>query len=48
MTAAALTIEDADEARRIVNCLDALQVFDREDIQLRPEPLLHQCVALGG
>jgi hypothetical protein len=48
VTAVALKIEDEDEARWIVNCLDALQIFDREDTQLRLEPLLHQCVALGG
>ncbi|GGO38486.1 hypothetical protein [Streptomyces lasiicapitis] len=46
VTAVALKIEDEDEARWIVNCLDALQVFDREDNQLRLEPLLRQCVAL--
>ncbi|MGW6522122.1 hypothetical protein [Streptomyces sp. NPDC054962] len=48
VTAVALKIEDEDEARWIVNCLDALQAFDREDTQLRLESLLHQCVALGG
>ncbi|AQW49514.1 hypothetical protein ACIQPP_46990 [Streptomyces violaceusniger] len=48
VTAVALKIEDEDEARWIVNCLDALQVFDREDTQLRLEPLLHQCVTLSG
>ncbi|UXX98119.1 hypothetical protein N7U49_48390 (plasmid) [Streptomyces sp. AD2-2] len=47
VTAVALKIEDEDEARWIVSCLDALQVLDREDTQLRLEPLLHQCVALG-
>ncbi|MER7204160.1 hypothetical protein [Streptomyces sp. CB01635] len=46
VTAVALKIEDENEARWIVNCLDALQVFDREDIQLRLESLLRQCVAL--
>jgi hypothetical protein len=46
VTAVALKIEDEDEGRWIVNCLDALQVFDREDTQLRLEPLLRQCVAL--
>ncbi|QFR03057.1 hypothetical protein F9278_37375 [Streptomyces phaeolivaceus] len=46
VTAVALKIEDEEEARWIVNCLDCLQVFDREDIQLRLEPLLRQCVAL--
>ncbi|MDQ0935785.1 hypothetical protein [Streptomyces turgidiscabies] len=39
-------IEDEDEARWIVACLDALQVFDREDGQMRLEPLLRECVAL--
>lgn len=48
VTAVALKIEDEDEARWIVNCLDTLQVFDREDTQLRLEPLLRECVALGG
>ncbi|MCX5441263.1 hypothetical protein [Streptomyces sp. NBC_00063] len=47
VTAVALKIEDENEARWIVNCLDALQVFDREDIQLRLEPLLRQCMALA-
>ncbi|MGW7465984.1 hypothetical protein ACWGJT_15075 [Streptomyces xantholiticus] len=42
----ALKIEDEDEGRWIVNCLNALQVFDREDTQLHLEPLLRQCVAL--
>ncbi|MGW2050854.1 hypothetical protein ACWCPF_37645 [Streptomyces sp. NPDC001858] len=46
VTAVALKIEDEDEARWIVNCLEALQVFEREGIQLRLEPLLRQCVAL--
>ncbi|WP_228387150.1 hypothetical protein [Streptomyces katsurahamanus] len=41
-------IEDEDEARWIVGCLDALQVFDREDTQLRLEPLLRECVTLHG
>ncbi|MGW5022017.1 P-loop NTPase family protein [Streptomyces cacaoi] len=49
VTAVALRIEDEDEARWIVSCLDALQVFDREDAQqLRLEPLLRACVALHG
>ncbi|MCP9962815.1 hypothetical protein LUX05_18305 [Streptomyces somaliensis] len=48
MTAVALNIEDEDETRWIVGCLDALQVFDREDTQLRLEPLLRECVALHG
>ncbi|MFJ4203975.1 hypothetical protein ACIP2Y_30675 [Streptomyces sviceus] len=46
VTAVALEIEDEGEARWIVNCLDVLQVFDREDVQLRLEPLLRQCVTL--
>ncbi|MFD5128005.1 ribonuclease E domain-containing protein [Streptomyces olindensis] len=48
VTAVALKIEDEDEARWIVSSLDALQVFDREDTQLRLEPLLRECVALHG
>lgn len=47
VTAVALKIEDEDEARWIVNCLDALQVLDRDNTQLRLEPLLHQCVMLS-
>ncbi|MEV6424827.1 hypothetical protein [Streptomyces sp. NPDC051662] len=49
VTAVALKIEDEneDEARWIVNCLDALQVLDRGNTQLRLEPLLHQCVMLS-
>ncbi|MBB1242361.1 hypothetical protein GL263_02035 [Streptomyces durbertensis] len=46
LTAVALAIEDEEEARWIVSCLDALQVFVREDNQLRLEPLLRECVAL--
>ncbi|GAU69541.1 putative NUP-1protein [Streptomyces sp. NBRC 110611] len=48
VTAVAVRIEDEDEARWAVSCLDALQVFEREDTQLRLEPLLRQCVALRG
>ncbi|MEW2621538.1 hypothetical protein [Streptomyces sp. NPDC048106] len=48
VTAVAVRIEDEDEARWIVACLDVLQVFDREDNQLRLEPLLRHCVTLGG
>ncbi|SPF04357.1 hypothetical protein [Streptomyces sp. MA5143a] len=48
VTAVALKLEDEDEARWIVSCLGALQVFDREDTQLRLEPLLRECVALHG
>lgn len=49
VTAVALTVaglEDEEEARWIVSCLDALQVFDREDGHLRLEPFLRECVAL--
>ncbi|MFI7319097.1 hypothetical protein [Streptomyces venezuelae] len=46
VTAVALAIEDEDEARWLVTCLGALQVFDREGGQLRLEPLLRDCVAL--
>ncbi|MGW1379275.1 hypothetical protein ACWD6P_34110 [Streptomyces sp. NPDC002446] len=46
VTAVAVRIEDEDEARWIVSSLDVLQVFDREETQLRLEPLLRQCVAL--
>ncbi|MFI6346129.1 hypothetical protein [Streptomyces sp. NPDC050560] len=37
---------DEEEARWIFTCLDALQVFDHEEGQLRLEPLLRQCVEL--
>jgi hypothetical protein len=40
------TETDEDEARWIVTCLDALQVFDHEGAQLRLEPILRQCMAL--
>ncbi|WP_371674122.1 hypothetical protein OG985_44565 [Streptomyces sp. NBC_00289] len=43
VTAVALKIEDEDEGRWLVNCLEALQMFDREDTQLRLLPLLRQC-----
>ncbi|MEU7346558.1 hypothetical protein ABZ778_22095 [Streptomyces bacillaris] len=49
VTAVALTVaglEDEEEARWIVSCLDALQVFDREDGHLRLEPFLRECVTL--
>ncbi|MFJ8749080.1 hypothetical protein ACIREO_07070 [Streptomyces sp. NPDC102441] len=49
VTAVALAVaglEDEEEARWIVSCLDALQVFDREDGHLRLEPLLRECVTL--
>ncbi|WP_338701928.1 hypothetical protein V2W30_31700 [Streptomyces sp. Q6] len=48
VTAVALQIDDEDEARWIVNCLDALQVFDREGTPLRLEPVLRECAALNG
>ncbi|MEV7503785.1 hypothetical protein [Streptomyces sp. NPDC093018] len=48
VTAVAVRIEDEDEARWIVACLDVLQVFDREDHQLCLEPLLRHCMTLGG
>ncbi|MEU6541565.1 hypothetical protein [Streptomyces sp. NPDC047000] len=44
VTAVAVHIDNEDEAHWIVNCLDVLQVFDREDTQLRLEPLLRRCV----
>ncbi|MFJ1881892.1 hypothetical protein [Streptomyces sp. NPDC088137] len=47
LTAVAVKGEiDEDEARWIVTCLDALQVFDREGAQLRMESLLRECVTL--
>ncbi|MEV4879634.1 hypothetical protein [Streptomyces cyaneofuscatus] len=47
VTAVAVRNEDEEEARWIVTCLEALQVFDREETQLlRLEPLLRECVAL--
>ncbi|MEU8686300.1 hypothetical protein [Streptomyces sp. NPDC048611] len=47
LTAVAVKGEaDEDEARWIVTCLDALQVFDHEGGLLRLEPLLRQCMAL--
>ncbi|WP_406052186.1 hypothetical protein OG280_37150 [Streptomyces virginiae] len=48
VTAVAVRIEDEDEARWIVTCLDALQVFDHQGNQLRLEPLLRGCVTLHG
>ncbi|MEU7381665.1 hypothetical protein AB0A91_16995 [Streptomyces sp. NPDC042207] len=44
VTAVACRIDNEEEARWIFTCLDALQVFDREDTQLRLEPLLRQCL----
>ncbi|MEU6350344.1 hypothetical protein ABZ896_13575 [Streptomyces sp. NPDC047072] len=46
VTAVAVQIEDEHEAQWIVACLDALQVFDREDNHVRLELLLRRCVAL--
>ncbi|MEU3903845.1 hypothetical protein AB0F20_08490 [Streptomyces goshikiensis] len=47
VAAVALRIEDEDEARWVVSCLDALQVLDgQENHLLRLEPLLRECVAL--
>lgn len=46
MADAACQIKDEEEVRWVFACLDALQVFDREDTQLRLEPLLRQCMAL--
>ncbi|MFE5717883.1 hypothetical protein [Streptomyces erythrochromogenes] len=47
VAAVALRIEDEDEARWVVTCLDALQVLDRQENHLlRLEPLLRECVAL--
>ncbi|MER0483329.1 hypothetical protein ABR737_34190 [Streptomyces sp. Edi2] len=46
VTAIAYQTGDEEEARWVFSCLDALQVFDREDTYLRLEPLLRQCVAL--
>ncbi|MEU7041114.1 hypothetical protein AB0A77_08635 [Streptomyces varsoviensis] len=46
VTAIAYQTEDEEEARWVYACLDALQVFDREDGQLRLEPLLRQWMAL--
>ncbi|WP_327190766.1 hypothetical protein [Streptomyces xinghaiensis] len=46
LTAVAVRCEvDEDEARWIVTCLEALQAFDREGVQLCLEPLLRECVA---
>ncbi|MGW0120186.1 hypothetical protein [Streptomyces sp. NPDC003327] len=44
VTAVAVRIEDEEEARWIVTCLDALQVFDHEGSHVRLEPLLRRCV----
>ncbi|MEU5015172.1 hypothetical protein AB0G35_33845 [Streptomyces sp. NPDC021749] len=48
VTALAYETGDEEEARWVFACLDALQVFDREDAQLRLEPLLRQCMAFDG
>ncbi|MEU2955155.1 hypothetical protein [Streptomyces xanthochromogenes] len=47
VTAVAVRIEDEFEARWIVACLEALQVFDHQGGQLRLEPLLRACVMLS-
>lgn len=39
--------DDEEEARWIFACLDALQVFDSEEGQLRLEPVLRQCVEIA-
>ncbi|MCT7351020.1 hypothetical protein N4P33_02345 [Streptomyces sp. 15-116A] len=41
-------VDDEDEARWLVACLDALQVFDREDTHVRLETVLRECVGLHG
>jgi hypothetical protein len=46
VTAIACRIESEEEAHWALDCLEALQVFDREDTQLRLEPLLRQCMDL--
>ncbi|MFE8990480.1 hypothetical protein ACFYMI_22115 [Streptomyces collinus] len=50
MTAIAYeTSGDEEEARWVFACLDAMQVFDREeDGRLRLEPLLRKCLSTGG
>ncbi|KOG52546.1 NUP-1 protein [Streptomyces griseoflavus] len=47
VTAIAYQTGDEEEARWVFSCLDAFQVFDRDGMQLRLEPLLRQCVAQG-
>ncbi|MFF8393106.1 hypothetical protein [Streptomyces sp. NPDC016172] len=43
------TSGDEEEARWVFACLDAMQVFDREeDGRLRLEPLLRECLSTGG
>ncbi|MGA5201120.1 hypothetical protein [Streptomyces variegatus] len=43
------TSGDEEEARWVFACLDAMQVFDREeDGRLRLEPLLLKCLSTGG
>ncbi|PWG12322.1 hypothetical protein DF268_17150 [Streptomyces sp. V2] len=44
LTALVCQTDDEEEARWIFACLDALQVFDRQEGQLRLEPVLRQCV----
>ncbi|MGW3683250.1 hypothetical protein [Streptomyces prasinus] len=47
VTAVALGGElEEDDAHRVIACLDALQVFDRDGVELRLEPLLRECVTL--
>ncbi|GAA2266616.1 hypothetical protein GCM10010232_68750 [Streptomyces amakusaensis] len=43
VTAIAYRTGDEEEARWVFACLDALQVFEREDSQLRLEPVLMRC-----
>lgn len=45
VTAIAYQAADEEAGRWVFACLDALQVFDREDGRLRLEPLLRECVA---
>ncbi|WP_055690965.1 hypothetical protein [Streptomyces prasinus] len=47
VTAVALGGElEEDDAHWVIACLDALQVFDRDGVELRLEPLLRECVTL--
>ncbi|MFM9613224.1 hypothetical protein [Streptomyces niveiscabiei] len=48
LTALVCQTDDEEEAHWVLACLDALQVFDREDGQLRLEPVLRQCARLTG
>ncbi|MET8980500.1 hypothetical protein ABZX85_33320 [Streptomyces sp. NPDC004539] len=47
LTALVCQTDDEEEARWIFACLDALQVFDRQEGQLRLEPMLRQCIRLS-